>query len=257
MKIRKIGVILAVTAFWLSVWQLLSLWIGQELLLPSPIQVLAALFRLGTTAAFWKAAGFSLLRVTAGYLIAVIVGCALAALTVRFWVAEQLFSPLLKITRSAPVASFIILTLIFIKADLLPAFIAFLMVLPLIWSNVEKGIRQTDPQLLEMAQAYRLGKQKIFWHIRVPSVMPYLLSAATTGLGFAWKSGIAAEIICLPVLSLGRQLYFSKVYLETADVFAWTSVAILLSVILEKLLLWLMRRLNQRLGIRQQGGVPS
>lgn len=90
---------------------------------------------------FWKAAGASLLRVAGGFLAAVAAGCAAAVLTARFSLARALLAPVLHIVRAAPVASFIILALVWFRTDVLPLFIAFLMVVPVVWANVEKGIR--------------------------------------------------------------------------------------------------------------------
>ena len=60
-------------------------------------------------------------------------------------------------------------------------------------------------------------------------------AAVTTGVGFAWKSGIAGEVIAIPKDAIGTQLYDAKVYLETTDLFAWTVVIVVLSVLIEKL----------------------
>ena len=129
-----------------------------------------------------------------------------------------------------------------IETDLLPAFIAFLMVVPMVWANVSQGIRQTDGKLLEMAKVYRLSRGKILRHVWLPSVKPYFLAACTTGLGFAWKSGIAAEVICSPDRAIGTELRDAKAYLETPEVFAWTVTVVVLSVLLERVLLHLVQR---------------
>ena len=181
-----------------------------------------------------------------GFLAAVAAGCAAAVLTARFSLARALLAPVLHIVRAAPVASFIILALVWFRTDVLPLFIAFLMVVPVVWANVEKGIRATDPTLLEMARVYRFGRLKTLLRVQLPSVMPYFLAACTTGLGFAWKSGIAAEVICRPGLSIGRQLQDAKIYLETPEVFAWTATVVALSILLEKGLLRLAKRLGRR-----------
>ena len=244
-KGKRIGTALLAAAFWLLVWQGISLLVAQELLVSAPLQVARTLGRLAGDARFWQAAGGSLLRVAVGFAAALAAGSLLAVLTVRFRAADVLLSPLLKIVRAAPVASFIILALVWIRTNTLPAFIAFLMVVPVVWGNVEKGIRETDAGLLEMAKVYRLGWWKTLVRVRIPSVMPYFLAAATTGLGFAWKSGIAAEVICRPAMSIGRQLQDAKVYLETPEVFAWTAVVVALSMVLEKGLLLAVRRLKR------------
>ncbi len=237
---------LAAAAFWLAVWQGIAMLVAQELLVPAPLVVLKTLFRLLSSPLFWQATGFSLLRVVSGFLAALVVGCAAALLTTRFSIARILLSPLLKIIRAAPVASFIILALVWVQTNWLPGFIAFLMVVPVVWNNLENGIRSIDGNLLEMAKVFHMGWIKTLIRVRIPAVMPYFLAACTTGLGFAWKSGIAAEIICRPALSIGRQLQDAKVYLETAEVFAWTAVAVALSILLEKGLLFLARRLGRR-----------
>lgn len=235
----------AVVLFWLGVWVVCSLLIGQELLLPTPWLVGETLWRLVRTAEFWTAVGFSLLRVLGGFAAAVVVGSLLAMLTTRFRLLHTLFSPVLHVVQAAPVASFIIMAYVWIKVGILPAFIAFLMVVPLVWSNVRQGILNTDPKLLEMAAVFRLGRWRTLRCVRYPSVRPYLEAALTAGFGFAWKSGIAAEVICQPKLSIGQNMYAAKAYLETAEVIAWTVVVVLLSVLLERLLLRLFKRQRQ------------
>ncbi len=94
-----------------------------------------------------------------------------------------------------------------------------------------------------MARAYRVPKRKIISKIYLPSVMPEIYNSVTTGLGFAWKSGVAAEVLSTPVNTIGSELYNSKVYLETTDLFAWTAVIIIMSMLLEKAAVYLLRRL--------------
>lgn len=250
-SLRRIAAGAGVALFWLLVWEGAALLIRQELLIPTPLTVLRTLWRLVGTPLFWKSAGFSLLRVAGGFLAAVAAGCAAAALTTRFTIAHALLAPVLHIVRAASVASFIILALVWFRTDVLPLFIAFLMVMPLVWANVEKGIRETDRTLLEMARVYRFGRLKTLLRVQLPSVMPYFLAACTTGLGFAWKSGIAAEVICRPALSIGRQLQDAKIYLETPEVFAWTGTVVALSILLEKGLLRLAKHLGRRYNAAQ------
>lgn len=251
-SLRRIAAGAGVALFWLLVWEGAALLVRQELLLPTPLAVLAALGRLIQTALFWKAAGLSLLRIVCGFLAAVAVGCAAAVLTARFSLARALLAPVLHIVRAAPVASFIVLALIsFPNDNLLTVFIAFLMVIPIVWANVEKGIRETDSSLLEMARVYRFGRWKTLLRVQLPSVMPYFLTACTTGLGFAWKSGIAAEVLCQPKLSIGTQLWEAKASLEFPEMIAWTAAVIALNILLEKGLLRLAKHLGRRYNAAQ------
>ena len=248
-KMKKALTLCGVGAFWLLVWEVAARLIGQEILLPTVPAVVAALWRLWGSGEFWLTVILSLLRVLGGFAAAVVAGTLLAVLTVRFSFMNTLLSPLLHIVRAAPVASFIILAYFWIRLNLLPAFIAFLMVVPMVWANVSEGIRQTDRRLLEMARVFRFGRGRTLMQVYWPSVRPYFLSACTTGVGFAWKSGIAAEVICGPDFAIGSRLGDAKAYLETAEVFAWTVVVVLLSVLLERVLIRLVRR--------RKGGLPQ
>ena len=232
-KIRRYLTAPAVLLFWLVVWEVLSAAIGEEILLPGPILVASTLWRLCRQADFWLAVAMSLLRVLAGFGAAVLAGGLLAVLTSRVELMRRLFAPVLHIVRAAPVASFIILAFFWIRVAWLPAFIAFLTVVPLVWANVSEGIAQTDRRLLEMARVYRLGRRKTWRYVWLPSVKPYFLAACTTGLGFAWKSAIAAEVICNPQRGIGSGLRDAKAYLEMPAVFAWTVMVVLVSVCME------------------------
>ena len=228
--------VLAVAAFWLTLWELLSLAVGQVLLLPGPLLVGQTLCRLALTAEFWQAVGKTLLRILSGFFIGTAAGVCLAFLTFHLRIAALLLRPLRHGIRAVPVASFIILALIWIPTNLLPTCMVVLMVLPLVWSGVESGLAEIDRSLLDMAAVYRLGWKKTLLRVRLPAVLPFFRTACVNAMGLAWKSGIAAEVICRPYGSVGRMLQEAKLYLETPEVFAWTAVVVVLSLILEKLL---------------------
>jgi NitT/TauT family transport system permease protein len=234
-----------VAAFWLGVWQLLSLRVGNGLLLPGPAAVLLRLGQLALTAPFWKATAFSLLRVVAGSLLAVVLGTLLAVLCCRWKVADALFAPFVTVIKSTPVASFIVLLLLFLGRDLLPVVIVVLMALPVIWGNVCAGIRNTDPLLLRTAKVFGFSRGRTLRRVYLPSVMPYFLSACRTALGLGWKSGIAAEVLTVPAVSIGKLLMEAKQYWEVTDLFAWTLAVILCSLVIEKVLMAAIGRLSR------------
>lgn len=230
-------------AVWLIVWQTVSLVVNKELLIASPVQVGLRLFELIKTQEFWLTTLRSLLKITEGYLLGVICGTLTAVLTAAVPFCYELFYPLISTVRATPVASFIILALVWLKRDNISVFICFLMVLPIVWANVTQGIVSVDKKLIEMARVYSFSKGKLLKLVYIPSVMPSFATGVTTALGLAWKAGIAAEVLSTPKGYIGTELYNSKVYLETADLFAWTVVVILLSFILEKLVVKLLEKL--------------
>ena len=151
--------------------------------------------------------------------------------------------------KSVPVASFIILCLIWLSSGSLSVFISFLMVLPIVYTNMLQGIQSTDSKLLDMAHVFRMSWFRKLRYIYIPHLKPYLMSACSVSIGLAWKAGIAAEVIGIPDGSIGEKLYEAKVYLDSADLFAWTFVIVFVSVIFEKLFLralkWAYKRLER------------
>lgn len=247
-RLRKLPTTLAVLLFWTALWALLARLVGQELLLPSPLRVLEELFSMAGTEAFWLATSRSILRVLAGLLSATVMGVLLAALTEYSALARQLLSPVMTLVKSTPVASFIILALLWLGRDILPAFITALMVLPVVWANVSAGLSGRDRQLLELARVYRLPRRRVLRRITLPSVLPHFRAALRSSLGMGWKAGIAAEVLTVPPHSIGKNIFEAKLYLETPELFAWTLTVILLSLVIERILLRLVERIGQKGG---------
>jgi NitT/TauT family transport system permease protein len=225
--------------FWILVWEVAAKVIGNDIFLVSPLQVLLRLFRLAKEVSYWKAILFSLVRIASGFFLATILGILFAFLAYRSDIIRSLLSPLVKTIKSIPVASFIILVLLWVSSRNLSICISFLMVFPVMYGNVLEGLDNTSKELLEMADVFRIPMRKRLTTIYLSSVMPFFHSACTLGLGLAWKSGIAAEVIGIPVGSMGESLYQAKIFLATGDLFAWTLTIVLVSVSFEKLMLLL------------------
>lgn len=234
-------------AFWLLVWQIASTAVGQQILLASPEATLRALLGLVGTADFWGSIATSLGRILLGFFLAVVAGTALAALASRLTAIRDVLAPFVQAIKAAPVASFVILVLIWVPSRHLSIIISFLMVFPIIYTNVLKGIGQTDVQLLQMARVFNVRPWQRFTHIYVSQALPYFQAGCSLALGLCWKSGIAAEVIGLPANSIGEHLYEAKVYLNTPDLFAWTLVIIALSLLFEKAFTWLLNRVVGRI----------
>ena len=228
--------------FWLAVWQAAAMALGQDILLVSPVKVICRLGILVLMADFWSSIVFSLGRITCGFLLAAILGILLAAASSRARWFYELLAPFMLAVKSIPVASFIILALIWFSSRNLSVLISFLMVLPIIYTNVLDGILHADPGLLEMAQVFSLSPIRRIRYVYLPQVLPFFQSGCRVALGISWKSGIAAEVIGIPAGSVGEKLQQAKVYLDTPDLFAWTLVIVLVSLAFEKSFLYLIKK---------------
>lgn len=234
--------------FWLLVWALIS-WrvdvtaeMGNALLLPGPRMVLSTLFILAGESSFWITALLSLGRMFAGIAMGAMLGVVLAVLTAASGLADLIFSPAIKVVRAVPVASFILLVLLWTDRGWVPVVISALMVIPVVWAAVRQGIDGVDRQLLELAHIYRFDRLKTLRLVWLPAVKAAFTTGLATAMGLAWKAGVAAEVLCQPKLAIGTQIFRSKQLLETAQLFAWTIVVILLSLAMEKLIKLVLRR---------------
>ncbi len=181
-------------------------------------------------------------------LLALALAAVLALAAGHLRVVEILLQPYVLAIKSVPVASFIILALIWLKTSLLSLFISFLMVFPVLYTNILAGIKSADGQLLEMTQVFRVPWKRRLRMIYLPAIRPFLLAGSAAALGMSWKAGVAAEVIGVVSGSIGERLYDAKIYLQTADLLAWTVVIVALSAGFEWLMLRLLLRVFRGLG---------
>ena len=184
---------------------------------------------------------FSFSRIVLGFLAAVLLGTLLAVPASRFHIVKVLLGPFMAAIKAVPVASFIIIALIWLDSASLSMFISFLIVLPTVYTNILSGLEAMPAGLTEMAKVFRVTGIRRLIYISLPCLKPYIMSTASVAVGLAFKSGIAAEVIGIPGGSIGERLYQAKIYLETPDLLAWTVIIVLLSVLFEKLFLCLIK----------------
>ncbi len=226
-----------ILAFWIAVWFVLAAAVDNQILLATPLETFWALISRLSKGSFYLAAGRSLLRIGTGFLAGFAAALLLAMGSRRFPLLEDVLAPVLNLMKAIPVASFVVLLLIWWGSSFLSVAICFLVVLPNVYISTLEGLKSTDWRLLEMAEVFRLTFWSRFFYIYRPALKPFLYSSLKISLGMCWKSGIAAEVIGTPDNSIGEQMYLSKIYLDTAGVFAWTAVIVLLSVLFEKVFL--------------------
>lgn len=251
-RLSRIGITLGVAAFWIGVWWLVSWRMGNPLLLPDPTTVIKLLCDMMQTAEFYLITAISLGNVLSGIVVAVILGVLLAILTSHVRILRELLLPLMTVIKATPIASFIILALIWMGSGRLPSFITVLIVLPVVWTNLDIGFSKIDPQLREVATVYGFSFGKRLRLLILPSLRPYFVSSVRTSLGLAWKAGIAAEIIAMPRGTIGTMIGEAKLYIEYDKMFAWTLTVILLSLMIELAFTALIDRFDRGLRIGEE-----
>lgn len=234
MKLKRLWLMLSVLC-WLVLWQVASVIVGHDILLVSPVKAFLTLIRMLGELSFYRSIFGSLIRIMAGFAIAFFAGTLLAYSAHFLMPVRMLLAPVMAAIKATPVASFVILALIWISSRNLSILMAILIVLPVIYLNVLDGLDRTDHGLIEMAKVFELSYARRIRAIYMPAALPSLLTAVRLSLGMCWKAGIAAEVIAQPRNSIGSALYQAKILLSTPELFAWTLAIIFISVLLEKL----------------------
>ncbi len=240
-KSSKIIWIALSVILWIGIWTFLAYRLNKPVLLPYPKSVWKAFIKMVTGKGFLPIVRASFVHVARGFLCALAAGILLAVLGSLHEAVDILLMPGVKLIKTVPVVSFIILLLFFVKPVKIGFVISMLMVFPVVYENVRKGIVSSDRKLTEAAQVFRLPLLRKMIYIRIPSAVPYTAAACSTGLGLCWKAGIAAELIAQSPESIGHELYYSKLYVDAESVFAWTIVIIIVSVVFEKFFMILFR----------------
>ncbi|MFW5971885.1 MAG: ABC transporter permease [Bacillota bacterium] len=204
------------------------------LILPSPGETFAAIKELLGSGKLFSNVFITVRRTFIGYSLAILAGSLLAFIlkSSRFW--QYFFRPLITIIQTTPPVLWIALAVIWfgIADDLTPIFLIFIVTFPIIFVNVFSGLDSIDKGLVEMARFYRTSHRKILFWIYLPSLIPHLVSAASIGLAFAWKSTIFAEFIGSSS-GIGFELSMANSNLHTEKLFAWAIVLIFLMLFLE------------------------
>lgn len=222
-------------------WQLLAMKLDQKLLLATPVDVAKTLGVLVKSQEFYSAIAYSMGRILIGLLIGAAVGTACALLAGRWHFMEVLFWPYFSAMKATPVASIVILCLVWLSSRRLSVFIVFLVVTPVIYTNILAGIKNLDLKMKDMARVFGINGLRRLLYVYLPELKTYIIAAFALATGMAFKAGIAAEVIGTPGGSVGKMLYNAKVYLETPELFAWTLVIIGLSVVVEQVILGLVK----------------
>ena len=140
--------------FWAVLWQAAHLAIQNDVIFVGSFDMLGALWQLLPEVSFWQTLLHSFFKISAGFLMAFVLGILLGWASYACSFVKDLLEPPMLLIRSVPVASFVILALIWIGSDGLSVFISFLVVIPMIYTGTLTGLEHTDRELLEMSRVF-------------------------------------------------------------------------------------------------------
>jgi sulfonate transport system permease protein len=170
-------------------------WIATRVL-PAPLDVAAAAWKLIQTGELWHDILVSSGRAALGFAVGGGIGFALGILNGSSAAAARLLDSSLQMLRNIPHLALIPLVILWFGIDeSAKLFLVALGVFFPIYLNTYHGVRAVDPQLIEMARVYGLGRRRLFFEVILPGAMPSILVGVRYGLGITWLTLIVAETI--------------------------------------------------------------
>ena len=222
--------------FWLLVWEAAALAVGSALLLPGPVDVVAALGRLVAETQFYTDVAATVGRCLLAMLLAVVFGFLLALASYRWQLVRDVLSLPVAFFKAVPVMAVAIYMLLLLTSGSVPVLVCWVMCFPIVYTNLLAGLDSMDAKLLEMADVYGIRGSLRVRRVYAPMLYPHFKSAMSIIAGMSWKAVVTAEVLSVPKFSLGYELMNSKYYLNTDDLFAYVAVIIAVSVLFEKLI---------------------
>ena len=241
----------AIALIWLAIWWIAALIVNAPIILPSPVEVISKLSELISETEFWLSILYSLIRVLFGLLCATVIALLTAAVSFKFSLIERFLKPLVTVIKSTPIVSFVFVAYIVFSKDLnaLPAFIAGLIVFPVMHESTLDALKRTPKELVEVSEVFGATFIERLRYLWIPTALPSFISSSKTSIGLAWKSGVAAEaLIAIPsILSIGNEIYNARLEIEAAYQFAWTLVIIILSLSIELVFSFAAKKLTEKI----------
>jgi NitT/TauT family transport system permease protein len=170
----------------------------ESVIFPTPHQVVTGTLELAQDGSLWEHISSSLLRVAAGFGLAMLV-----AIPIGLWMgwvdgAYVTLNPLFQILRPiSPIAWIPIAILWFGVGDLSPVFLIFLSsVFPMVVQTIA-GVHTIDRRYLRAAANFGVSRYTLFSKVVIPAVLPQIIVGMRIGIGVAWLVVVAAEMIAL------------------------------------------------------------
>ena len=230
--------------FWLAVWQAAAQLVSSKLLLPGPADALLALGGQAKTGKFYMNIGWTAARCIMAMVLSFAAGIPAVVISYRSRTARSLLSLPVGFFKAVPVMAIIIYVILLAQSEWVAVIVCFFMCFPIVYTNILEGLDAMPSEYREVGNIYGLSSAEIVRYIYVPGLLPQIKAAISLTAGLSWKAVVAAEVLSVPKYSLGYEMINAKYYLETADLFAYIFVIVVLSMAFEKLINMGLRRIE-------------
>ena len=228
-------VVAASVALMLLLWELASIRIGSQQIMPGPLETLRAAAGLLVEPGFLIIVGSTLLRGIAGFVIASALGIVLGVLGGINKGFEAFMTPWVVVMRSTPVVAFVLLALIWFSQST-AVFIGIITMFPMVFTNIVEGMRNVDGDFVEMARFYKVRRSDIIMKVYLPSILPYMISGLSSASGIGWRAIIIGEVLSQPRYGIGGSMQLAQMQMNVDVLIAWTFIAVIIGFAFEKII---------------------
>lgn len=195
----------------LVIWETVSVsGFVNSYVLPSPEKVWSTFLKMVRTGELYKDIAISFRRVMKAYIIAFGLAFSLGAIRYAFPRYSLCFEKTIQFMRNVPPIAMIPLLILWCGiGELTKSVIILLASFFPIYLSIVKGFCSVDPNLLEVGVAFGYSKSRSFFHITLPAAVPDILVGCRTGMGYAWRAIIGAEMIAASG-GIGYRILFSQ-----------------------------------------------
>jgi NitT/TauT family transport system permease protein len=178
----------------------------------------------------------TVLRLTAGFALATVVGVAIGIAMGRSRRAEDIFLPLVSIGAPIPGIAYAPLFLLWFGLGNFPAIllVGFVSTFPIIF-NTWTGVKAVKEIWVRSAQVMGADNRRLFRHVILPGALPYILTGLRLGLAQAWRILVGVEMLAAVPWGLGWLIFGAREFLNTDVMLAGIVVIGAIGLALEKL----------------------
>ncbi|WP_328807836.1 ABC transporter permease [Nonomuraea antri] len=218
----------------------LALWWGLALAglqFPSPLEVIEAAWRMTLNGTLAADLGASLGRVLAGFALGSVAAVLIGFLMGWYTIARGLFEPWIQFFRTIPPLAMLPLVLVLLGIGESPKiFVIFLAAFLACVVSTYQGVVNVDKTLVNAARVLGAKDAVIFARVVVPASTPFILVGMRVGLGSAWGTLVAAELLAAQA-GLGHRMQSAQLYYDLPTIFVGIITIGILGLIMDRLLM--------------------
>jgi NitT/TauT family transport system permease protein len=163
---------------------------------PTPYQVFKQAVEVGSSTKFLVNVVYSVRRILFGFAIAIAIGVPLGLMIGKYRRVRDFYMPVIEILRPIPAIAWVPMSImLWPNNEAAIVFITFIGAFFPILLNTVHGVHSMDGVLIRAGRCLGAGEVRLFWNVILPGSLPHIFTGLAVGMGVAWVSLIAAEMI--------------------------------------------------------------